>query len=96
MPGMRRPRRALCKRTRDGDTFVNRRGDKSVGNRAQHLILMFLMVGPSLSGAGIPIFGLHGVVGVDWVQRTWSSLHGASRDAVQRSRGRAGDGERAS
>ena len=43
-----------------------RRGDEPVGNRAQHLILMFLMVGPFPPGGGIPVFGLRGIVGVDW------------------------------
>ena len=47
--------------------------DEPVGNRAQNLILMFLVVGPSLSGAGVPILRLRGIVGVDWRRG-----HGAS------------------
>src|ERR1700722_4441827 len=47
--------------------------DEPLGNRAQNLILMFLVVGPSLSGAGVPILRLRGVLGVDW-----RGGHGAS------------------
>jgi hypothetical protein len=43
-----------------------RDSDESVGNGPQNLILMFLIVGPSLSGARVPVLGLRGIIGVDW------------------------------
>ena len=60
-----------------------RRGDQPVGNRAQHLILMLLMIGPFLTCVRVPIVGLRGIVGVDLAQRTWGFLFGASADAAQ-------------
>ncbi len=58
-----------------------RRGDQPVGNRAQHLILMLLMVGPFLSGDAVPVFGLGGVVGVER-----RGGHGASRFRLRRAK----------
>jgi hypothetical protein len=66
--------------------FRGRRGDEPVGNWAQHLILMFLMVGPSRSGDGSPIFRLRGIVGVDWRGGHGPSFFGAGCDAAQRLR----------
>ena len=63
-----------------------RDGDEPVGNRAQNLILMFLVVGPSLSGAGVPVLGLRGIVGVDWRRGHGASSFGA-RCAFQFERG---------
>ena len=60
-----------------------RRCDQPVGNRAEHLILMFLVVGPSLSGGGVPILGLSGVVGVDWRSGHGASFFGASCGGAQ-------------
>ena len=42
-----------------------RHGDQPVGNRAEHLILVLLVLGPLLTGVRVPIVGLRGIVGVD-------------------------------
>ncbi len=55
-----------------------RRGDEPVGNRAQNLILMLLMVGPFWARDRGPVLGLRGVLGMDWRSGHRFSLFGAS------------------
>ncbi len=43
-----------------------RDGEEPVGHGAEHLVLMFLMGGPFWSGRRSPVFGLGGIIGVDW------------------------------
>src|SRR5579872_942258 len=52
-------------------------GDEPVGNRAQHLVLNLLTIGPFRSGDAVPIFCLRGVVGMDWRSGHGSFLVGS-------------------